>query len=257
MPILALLVVAGLVLPGSRYSLAAQAPPPEGGGQSPAASGARQTVPRRPKVMDRLTPLLEKMTPEQREHARFIQDRYKGREKDQHNIVNEGLSLSVFTDGYSPAGKPARKVLRELARSSGGVFLGRVGSATAFPSEKGTTVFTDYEIDVVDVYKSPARAPLDTVVVIIEGGTVDAGDVPIRVSISHLPAPEVGHDYLFFVESVGSAKQRPTFYLDFSQGLLEVVGGRLKAVLLPKPIAESEIWAAGIEKARVDAWLRK
>ena len=109
-----------------------------------AAATASQR-PRENESVDRTTPILNRMTPAQREHAELHRARGLGRSRGR--LLDEKITVDVSRD-FMP-GRPtktARDVLADRTCGVDAVLLGNVWSVDVLPISDGTALFSDYHV---------------------------------------------------------------------------------------------------------------
>jgi len=189
-----------------------------------ATTGAAQDPYYREPPVDRTTPILERMTPAQREHAK-LHASHKGLGT---RLLDEKICLSTTSQPGPIVRNPLGKVLKSLSCKSDAVFTGFVQKGESFPTETGQMLFTDYYVTVGDVFRTRKGAQLaaaSTAVVTQVGGEVEVEGVMISAELASYPPLTSGHEYVFFTQFLPQTK---TYHLAQSGRAWDIHRGRAK-----------------------------
>ena len=189
---------------------------------------AQQTIAAgKQKEVDRTTPLLNRMTAAQREHAKLFKHFRQG---SRDRLLDRGLSLDITRDfvSLSTSGRPAPEVLAEVACGADAVFAGEVISAETLPTEDGAFLFTDYQILLSEVFR--ARPGIDisrgeTVVLSRPGGETVVDGTRVAVTITGFRPLSSDASYVFAVQYL---RRTRSFWSENSDGLFSLVDSRIK-----------------------------
>jgi hypothetical protein len=211
-----------------------------------ATTGAAQDPYRREPPVDRTTPILGRMTPEQREHAKL----HASHEGLGTRLLDHKVSLSTTSDPGPIGATPLPQVLKSLACDSDAMFTGFVQKGESFPTETGQMLFTDYQVTVGDVFRTRRGAQLaaaSSAVVTQVGGEVEVDGLMISAKLADYPALTPGHEYVFFTQflpqtkayhlaqsgrawAIQRGKVKPFWLLGATEDDLSVVASHLRAV---------------------------
>jgi len=113
---------------------------------------------------------------------------------------------AVLCPGLGPVREPEapETFFGELARASDAVIRGRVTKKTSQVTEDDAFLFTDHDVEVAEVLKDNAAAPLApgaTITVTWPGGKVLLdGVIVTAIDQNLLPLPTNGHDIVLFMK---------------------------------------------------------
>ena len=103
-----------------------------------------------------------------------------------------------------------RLTVNDLIAKSTAVVHGRVtGSSTVY---RGNVIYTDYRINVLDLWKGPTQSSVD---VLVPGGVLNG----VRQSYPGAPQLAAGQEYVLFL---WTSSKGDTFTLGFTQGVFVV-----------------------------------
>jgi hypothetical protein len=209
-------------------------------------------------VRDRTTPLVSRMTDEQKEHARFhVSQRPASRRE---NLLDKGL-VSVITSNLitDEIRRPASQVIHDLACGSDAVFIARVKTSTVLPTEDGTLVFTDYEVDPRLIFRTPSPDAVVAgrrVIVTRLGGRLVLDDAIVGLELSSFPPLDLEQEYLFFLKYHRSTTSSGDFFdTREATGVFKLTESRLIA-LQAYPTSDLPFYGDGIDQETVFQWLR-
>jgi hypothetical protein len=225
------------------------------GGDTSLAVPQVPKAPKREQPVDRTTPLLNRMTPAQREHARLHAEQGKNRFPNTR-LLDEKLSTFLHIQyGPPPDPKPAEEVLKSKACGADAVFIGQVANANSFPTEDGRLLFTDHSVVVTEVFRAPSghRPALVPVTVTRIGGELDVEGTPVYAKLDDFPALQTGGTYLFFLDFLPRYK---TFQAKDPEGVWTVDAARFRPLVTVPVLADTDI-ASGLDRATVTRWLRE
>lgn len=194
------------------------------GGLVVTTKGEAQDPYKREPPVDRTTPILERMTPAQREHAK-LHTSHKGLGT---RLLDHKILLSTTSDPGPIVATPLTEVLKSLACEADAVFTGFVQKSESFPTETGEMLFTDYQVMVGDVFRARKGAQLvaaSTAVVTQVGGEIEIEGVMISAKLASYPPLTSAHEYLFFAQFLPQTK---TLHLAQAGRAWEVQRGRVK-----------------------------
>ena len=166
-----------------------------------------------PQAVDRTTTFQARMTPAQREHGRehAKNDIIGARELAQHGltphrILDEGTSIDLAIDLIGvEATMTVRQMLTATACGNAIVFEGRVLTKESFPTEDGTFLFTDYEVEAIEIFRGLAGLSARSRVTVTRlGGSVAFDGGSVNATISTAPTIETNRTYLFFGRSLAA-----------------------------------------------------
>jgi hypothetical protein len=170
-----------------------------------ATTGAAQDPYRREPPVDRTTPILERMTPEQREHAKL----HASHEGVGTRLLDHKVLLSTTSDPGPIVATPFSEVLKSLTCEADAVFTGFVQKGESFPTETGQMLFTDYQVTVGDVFRTRRGAQMaaaSTAVVTQVGGGVKVDGTMISATLASYPPLTPGQEYVFFAQFLPRTK---------------------------------------------------
>jgi len=152
------------------------------------------------------------LTERQRIHSRRFSFYREVRANTISELVAHAKSMGHLTAGVGlfPGLGPVREpeapetFFGELARTSDAVIRGRVTKKTSQVTEDDAFLFTDYDVEVAEVLKDNAAAPLapgTTITVTWPGGKVLLdGVIVTAIDQNLLPLPTNGHDIVLFMK---------------------------------------------------------
>jgi hypothetical protein len=120
--------------------------------------------------------------------------------------------------------------LNELTCRADAVVIGKVQAKSSQLIEEGTFVFTDYEILVEAVLKSPLSQinQNGSITVTRVGGTVGLNGHIVR-AIDHRQEPlAVGGEYLLYLRSISTTGSFQAFGDSASEDTFQITGGKIK-----------------------------
>lgn len=203
----------------------------------------------KPRV-DRTPPILQKMTPAQRHHAKI----YNGRGMIGGRLLDDLRSIEVFSDpGSGVIYAPAAEVFRRATCSSQAVIAGLVSAATSYPSEDGAMLFTEYEVVVSHVLKSTELPQIfngGKLTVVRIGGVIPIEGTTIEANVRSAPRLRTNDSYLFFLKLLPEPR---TFQADTADAAWMIQSGRVKALTLSAP--DVDLFGQGVDYSVVSGWV--
>jgi hypothetical protein len=157
-----------------------------------------QAATRKPGV-DRTTPALQQMTERQRAIAHAL----RGYSPSKTRLLDDQASVDISDEEYfgDPNKRPQSLAdfLHQQKCSTDSTFLGTVSAAQSFPTEDGTFLFTEYQVQVTEPIRiPPAASDLNVITMIRSGGQMLVEGVSVAATVASTPHLEVGRTYLFF-----------------------------------------------------------
>lgn len=215
-------------------------------------SGLQQPKPGKP--VDRTTPILERMTPKQREHAQVHVRSGKTRFGNTR-LLDEKLSKHMHVE-YSGAftARSAREVLESIWCGVDAAFTGHLVKKESLPTEDGKMLFTDHQVLVGEVIRSKFGVGFGALPVTVTriGGEMKVEGVTVFVKHPEFPPLEVGRTYLFFTEFLPRYK---TFHAEAMEHVWEIRLGRVYPLVFA-PVSDADLVGDGLDLSEVIGWVR-
>jgi hypothetical protein len=205
---------------------------------------AQDTQPRKHQVRDRTSPLLRAMTATQRAHSK-LNGTYKSNARLLDEVVSAVIDLAPALS-ENPLPQTADEALATEVCDVDAAFIGVVDGVTPNPTEDGTFLFTDYDVRVLDVLKSPAQGhmtPPHRVIVTRPGGALLVEKELVRASINTLPLLTMSQRYLFLASYL---PQTQTYSAASPKAVLKLEGTKLKS-LGPAYAVTRDLDSSGID----------
>jgi hypothetical protein len=160
--------------------------------------------PQHPSYPDRTTPILEKMTADQRVHSRLFGYHTGRRLIDEGIIQGDSAPLMVLNPDVKP---PAETdVLRGIFCAAKLAVAADALSTEAFPTDDGTFTFSELQARVTEVFRSapPTNVVAGQVITLVRpGGMVTINGKPVGgQTYWKYPLLTVGTTYLLFLDRV-------------------------------------------------------
>ena len=208
-------------------------------------------------VEDRTTTIVARMTPVQRQHARLHQSRQPAwRSKDK--LLDRLLSVDQIIDyGWLDPTKvrSARSVVTNLICGSDAVFVARTVALEGLPTEDGTMLFTDYQLQASEVMRTRTKMTQltagRTVIGTRPGGKMRVEGVEVIYSLKSYPPLEVGRHYLIMADVI---PRTGTFDLLEPQGVLELRDDLARAPWVG-PTVEFGLTDPGVALSELREWI--
>jgi hypothetical protein len=144
------------------------------------------------------------LTPKQKKHSRLFEIPGETKLKDRapnSKEVEAGQDVPLRISRYSNPDE----YLRDLACKSDAVIEGTVKSKASQLTEKGTNIFTDYELTVTKVLKNNDRAPIQSnsdVTITRIGGAVSLNGRVLRAVYGSQPSLRAEKSYILFLKFI-------------------------------------------------------
>jgi len=170
--------------------------------------------------LDRTAALLQSMSSSERARSK----RFNG--LGTQRIIDQQLSIVVHMERALSV-KADTASLAAMACNFDVVAIGIIGTAKSMPSDDGRYIFTDHQVQVVEVLRDRVGDLRNgaTMVFSRPGGSVLSGDTVVSVSIAVLPPLIVGERYLVIGKKVPDADG---YYAGLEQAAFRLTSDRLR-----------------------------
>jgi hypothetical protein len=148
------------------------------------------------------------LTDKQKKHSKLYSGRYKSGAEGtlRERIIAGSQNLEIEITGDSPdTSNNSYQLLKDLARNSDAVVIGKVKNKSSQFTEDGEFIFTDYEITVEEVLKNNNAAPIQNnsdITITRIGGTVQIKGRTARAVDKSFKPLEVGGEHLLFLSFI-------------------------------------------------------